>query len=397
MCVCGTNAFAKICWLFFWDPRQQISFPLLLLRPREEEGRKWECCLPLIKEKEKKREIVAPSFFLREVESCVMREKSEGFHRWMLRAFLDCFLPKLMHSKIRKLQFSSFRGSSLYQLHRTAKLSTRQKKNTSRYRKDFLEDFFSVVGTMFRFLCNFAKCNPNHASSHLASSALVKSTTTLAMGFFSRLLHKNIIAMNCMSWGHEACKMEGILACQPKHKIILMASNCDNSWPKNLSPDDLGELVLVRVGGDLLRNRDAYVSLLGFALEHVDAGLACGRNLAHFFSKRFGLVLVFITGSCETIRLKVQVHMHVASFPWLTAWTAGLTPRWDFSTYRRKIKEPAQMVPSWLWHCSWVLFQPRGIGPPANHWMLDPTIWLIFRQIHLQPISFPKTLAKGFF
>ena len=101
--------------------------------------------------KEKKREIVAPFLFLREVESCVMRGKSEGFHRWMLRAFLDCFSPKLIHSKIRKLQFSSFRGNSLYQLHRTAKPSTRQIKNTSRCRKDFLEDFFLLWVPCFDF------------------------------------------------------------------------------------------------------------------------------------------------------------------------------------------------------------------------------------------------------
>ena len=61
----------------------------------------------------------------------------------------------------------------------------------------------------------------------------------------------------------------------------------------------------------------------------------------------------FITGSCKTIRLKVQVrtYMHT-SFPWLTAWTAVLTPCWDFSTCSWKMKEPTQMMPSWLWHCS---------------------------------------------
>ncbi len=30
----------------------------------------------------------------------------------------------------------------------------------------------------------------------------------------------------------------------------------------------------------------------------------------------------------------------------------------------------------------------RGLRPPAYHWIRDPTIWLIFRQIHLQTIAF---------
>ncbi len=113
VCVCGTNAFAKICWLFFWNPRQQISFSLLLLRPREEEGRKWECCLPLIKEKKRKeRLLLHPSFYGRSRVVLCGKNLRAFIGGSMLRAFLDCFSPKLMHSKIRKLQFSSFRETA---------------------------------------------------------------------------------------------------------------------------------------------------------------------------------------------------------------------------------------------------------------------------------------------
>ena len=105
----------------------------------------------------------------------------------------------------------------------------------------------------------------------------------------------------------------------------------------------------------------------------------------------------FITGSCETIPLKIQVHMHIVSVLWLTTWTADLTACWDSSTCGWKMKEPSQMMPSSLWHCSSVLFlDSRSLGPPAIHLVLGSAIQLIFRNVQFWTISFPNSAGKSF-
>ena len=105
------------------------------------------------------------------------------------------------------------------------------------------------------------------------------------------------------------------------------------------------------------------------------------------------------TGSCKKEHLQVRFTAH-QTISMTDSMTVGLTCPCDFST--RLLGDDIVAIhtlPLWLWHCSWILFFPGGLGPPANCWISDLTFRLIFRQMqfHSPQLYFANQIQRKWF